>query len=127
MNASSSRDAKTDFSAVDADDVLAKVAALPITTWRYREGEGEVRHIGPMAEDFHAAFGVGYGPHTIADLDARGVALAAIQALNAKLEVQLRERERRADALEAQIAELQRTVRQLATPSAGRQSGREEP
>ena len=86
VNASSSREAKTDFAPVDAQAILDQVVALPITTWRYREGEGDIRHIGPMAEDFHAAFEVGYGPHTIADLDARGVALAAIQGLNAKVD-----------------------------------------
>ncbi len=102
VNASSSQAAKTDFVAVDAQDVLAKVAALPITTWRYREGEEGVRHIGPMAEDFHAAFGVGYGPQTIADLDARGVALAAIQGLHR----QLAERDRAIDELRSEMATL---------------------
>jgi Chaperone of endosialidase len=82
VNGSSSKASKTDFAVVDPADILSKVAQLPITTWRYKEGEGTVRHIGPMAEDFDAAFGVGYGPHTIADLDARGVALAAIQGLH---------------------------------------------
>jgi hypothetical protein len=86
VNASSSKAGKTDFAAVDPNEVLRKVAHLPITTWRYKEGEGMVRHIGPMAEDFDAAFGVGYGPNTIADLDARGVALAAIQGLNQRMQ-----------------------------------------
>ncbi len=92
--ASSSKASKTDFAPVDGQEVLAQVARLPITTWRYKEGEGEVRHMGPMAEDFDAAFGVGYGPQTIADLDARGVALAAIQGLNAKLEERIGEQQR---------------------------------
>ncbi|TMH07449.1 MAG: tail fiber domain-containing protein, partial [Betaproteobacteria bacterium] len=82
VNATSSKTKKTDFAAVDSREVLAKVARLPITTWRFKEGEGEVRHMGPMAEDFWAAFEIGYGPQTIADLDARGVALAAIQGLH---------------------------------------------
>jgi hypothetical protein len=59
-----------------------------------------------MAEDFHAAFGVGYGPHTIADLDARGVALAAIQGLNAKLETKLAARDAEVAALRDEVAEL---------------------
>ena len=63
-----------------------------------------------MAEDFWSAFGIGYGAHTIADLDARGVALAAIQGLNAKLEAKLVERDAtiaaQARDLEAQRAEL---------------------
>jgi hypothetical protein len=81
-NASSSRARKKDFGAVDVDAVLNAVARLPITTWRYKEGDGDVLHMGPMAEDFWAAFGIGYGDRTIADLDARGVEFAAIQGLN---------------------------------------------
>ena len=104
VNGSSSREAKTDFARVDPQVILDKVAALPITTWRYREGEDAVRHIGPMAEDFSAAFDVGYGPHTIADLDARGVALAAIQGLNAKLEAERAAKDAEIAALRAELA-----------------------
>ncbi len=82
VNASSSKSTKTDFATVKPREVLAKVLQLPITTWRYKAGEGEVRHIGPMAEDFWSLFKVGYGSGTIADLDARGVTLAAVQGLH---------------------------------------------
>ena len=93
VSGSSSKASKTDFAAVDTRHVLEQVTHLPITTWRYKQGEGEVRHMGPMAEDFDAAFGIGYGPQTIADLDARGVALAAIQGLNQKLDQKLKEKD----------------------------------
>lgn len=69
VNAASSKASKTDFAPVDVRQVLAKLAHLPITTWRYKEGEGEVRHMGPMAEDFWTAFNIGYGDYTIANLD----------------------------------------------------------
>jgi hypothetical protein len=113
VNASSAKTGKTDFADVDPQDVLRKVAQLPITTWRYKEGEGAVRHIGPMAEDFDAAFNVGYGPHTIADLDARGVALAAIQGLNAKLETNIAERDQRIAQQGQEIVDLRRAVEVL--------------
>jgi hypothetical protein len=120
VNASSAKSHKTDFAPVDVQQVLAKVAELPITTWRYREGEGAVRHIGPMAEDFHAAFGVGYGPQTIADLDARGVALAAIQGLHRRVQdreatitAQQREIEAQQRAIAAQATELARLGERL--------------
>jgi hypothetical protein len=82
VNASSSKALKTDFDDVDVNAVLEHVVELPITTWRYRQGEGSIRHMGPMAEDFWNAFHVGYGDRTIADLDARGVELAAIQGMH---------------------------------------------
>ncbi|HQR12507.1 MAG TPA: hypothetical protein PLW68_14375 [Casimicrobiaceae bacterium] len=104
VDASSSVHTKTEFEAVDAGAVLREVVRMPITTWRYKEGEGGVRHIGPMAEDFWAAFGVGYGPQTIANLDARGVALAAIQGLNAKLEEQVAALQRNLGNKDAKIA-----------------------
>ena len=46
----------------------------------------DLEHIGPMAQDFHAAFGVGADDKHIATVDADGVALAAIQGLNQKVE-----------------------------------------
>jgi len=41
-----------------------------------------VRHAGPMAEDFHQAFGLGEDDKHIAPGDQAGVALLAVQGLN---------------------------------------------
>ena len=81
----SDRNAKHGFDVLDAGEILAKVVSLPVTRWSYRNAPGEL-HIGPMAQDFRAAFGLGENDTTIATIDADGVALAAIQGLNAKLE-----------------------------------------
>ena len=81
----SDRDAKEDVEPVDGRDVLERLAGLEISTWTYRSQAGEVRHMGPMAQDFHAAFGLGLGEKTIDSLDPSGVALAAIQGLQARL------------------------------------------
>ena len=81
----SDRNAKLGFDVLDVGEVLAKVVSLPVTRWSYRNAPGEL-HIGPMAQDFRAAFGLGENDTTIATIDADGVALAAIQGLNAKLE-----------------------------------------
>lgn len=78
----SDRNLKENFEPVDVHAVLDKVAALPLSTWNYRGQTNGVRHIGPMAQDFKAAFGVGAGDTGITTVDADGVALAAIQALN---------------------------------------------
>ncbi len=103
-SSTSDRDAKTDVAEVDAQDVLARVAALPLSTWRFKQATE--RHIGPMAQDFAAAFGLGSDDKHIALGDVSGVALAAIQALKAQLDdrdVQLRALHERLAALEAAV------------------------
>jgi hypothetical protein len=72
---------KTAFREVDGDSVLAKIAALPISTWSYRDEDSTVRHIGPTAQAFRNAFALGDTDRAIATVDADGVSLAAIQAL----------------------------------------------
>lgn len=81
----SDRNLKTDFAEIDAAQVLSRVVELPISTWRYRKDDPGVRHLGPMAQDFHAAFGLWDTDKMIFPLDASGVSFAAIQALNARL------------------------------------------
>jgi hypothetical protein len=79
----SDRNAKENFGAVNSRDVLRKVLTLPISTWSYK---GQTyRHIGAMAQDFYAAFKVGENDKTITTVDPDGVALAAIQGLNAEM------------------------------------------
>ncbi len=106
----SSRDEKTDFADIDPRTMLQRVIGLPITEWRYREEVSGVRHVGPMAQDFHAAFGLGPDDRSIGVLDASGVALAAIQGLNAKLESMLAAKDREIAALEARVAEQHRAM-----------------
>ncbi len=81
----SSRELKEAFAQVDTGDILARVLALPISTWQYKTSS-EGRHLGPVAEDFKRAFGLAGDGRSIPTVDADGVALAAIQGLNAKLE-----------------------------------------
>ncbi len=103
----SSRSAKEHFVAVDGANVLEKLAALPISTWNYiGAGTGD-RHLGPVAEDFHAAFGLGASDHFVAPTDVAGVALASVKAL----QDQVLERDARIDALEARLRELESLVR----------------
>lgn len=82
----SDKNRKTDFREVDGQTVLEKLAALPIRQWRYTNETPGVKHLGPTAQDFHAAFGLGTDDTSIGTVDADGVALAAIQALNRKVE-----------------------------------------
>jgi hypothetical protein len=106
----SDRNAKEDFQPADTRAILDKVAELPLTTWRYKTQPSEVRHIGPTAQDFHAAFGVGESDTGITGVDADGVALAAIQALNSAL----KQKEVRIQTLERDLDEMKALVRSLA-------------
>ncbi len=80
----SDRNMKTNIAGIDDGAVLEKVAGLPISRWSYRTEHG-VRHVGPMAQDFYAAFGVGEDDKHITSIDEDGVALAAIKALHARV------------------------------------------
>ena len=96
----SSREFKQGLTPVDPVAVLERLLAVPVSRWRYHDSNEE--HIGPMAEDFHAAFEVGGDERYITTVDAVGVALAAIQGLHH----QLKERDRRIDQLAAELAAL---------------------
>ena len=76
----SSRTFKAGFEEVDKSDLLERLASIPVTKWHYR-GEETVSHIGPVAEDFREAFGLGHDERYITTVDADGVALAAIQGM----------------------------------------------
>jgi hypothetical protein len=105
----SDRNLKQDFTAVNPQAVLEKVAALPVQTWSYKAEPG-TKHLGPMAQDFKAAFGLGRGDTGIATVDESGVALAAIQGLNQKVEEQRAENAE----LKRELADLKKLVQQLA-------------
>jgi hypothetical protein len=109
FNNSSDRNAKQDFASVNASEILEKVTQLPITKWSYKE-DASTRHIGPVAQDFHAAFNIGTDDKHIAPIDEGGVALAAIQGLNQALT----EKDARITALEKSVAELKELVARLA-------------
>jgi hypothetical protein len=104
----SDRSAKENFAALDSQTVLAKVTALPLTEWNYKDGPAGVRHVGPMAQDFHAAFQLnGNDDKHISVVDESGVALAAIQGLNQKIaerDAEIQELKQRLDRLEKMLS-----------------------
>jgi len=107
---SSSRSLKIGFEAVDTVGILNRLLDLPVTRWLYRDSTHEGHHLGPMAEDFYTTFGLGADRTAISTVDASGVALAAIQGLNQRLE---EENRRLRDANETQdraISELRREL-----------------
>jgi trimeric autotransporter adhesin len=84
--------------------VLERVAEMPVSTWSYKSEDPAVRHLGPMAQDFHAAFGLGDTDRAYNSIDAHGVAMAAIKALYERS----REQDARIDRLEQENAELRK-------------------
>lgn len=94
----SDRNLKENITPVDPSDVLARVVSMPVSVWNYKV-DAEAKHIGPMAQDFKQAFGLGDSDKVIGTVDADGVALAAIQGLNKKLEA----KDAEIDALKTQM------------------------
>jgi len=110
----SDRHAKENFEALDAQSVLAKVAALPLSRWNYKEDKAS-EHLGPMAQDFYAAFGLNGNDDThITTVDEGGVALAAIQGLNQKLEqkeTEITELKDKNQSLERRLEAVEKLIR----------------
>ena len=116
----SDRNIKTDFAPVSSESILASLAALPISSWRYTNEVAGVRHVGPMAQDFKAAFGLGNSDKIIGFVDVEGVSLAAIQALNRKLDEKdaaIQKLEQENAALEKRLDNLQQIIKAIAPPS----------
>jgi hypothetical protein len=93
-------------------EILDKLSRLPVSTWRYEwETEG-IRHLGPMAQDFAVAFGLGDDDCVINHVDANGVLMVSVQALH-----------RRVQELETRLAALE-VAHRLGDPGRGRVGGR---
>ncbi len=110
----SDRNAKENFAPLNPQAVLAKVTALPVTEWNYKSDDAAQKHIGPMAQDFQAAFQLSADDKHISVVDEGGVALAAIQGLNEKLEARSQKLEVENAALKQSLAELKQLVQSLA-------------
>ena len=90
-----------------------KVVDLDISTWNYKHDEEYIRHIGPMTQDFRAAFELGENDTTIAAMDKDGVALASIQGLNKRLEEKEAKIRHLEESLEEQVAKNVENERRL--------------
>jgi hypothetical protein len=84
----SDRNLKRNLEPVEEQSILEAIARMPISTWSYVTDDPDVRHLGPMAQDFHDAFGLGNTDRAYDPIDAHGVALAAIKGLYEQLQEQ---------------------------------------
>jgi hypothetical protein len=109
----SDKNGKTDFSQINSRDVLKKVSNMAVSSWRYKTEPQNMRHVGVMAQDFYKQFGLGADNKHINTVDADGVMVASIQALNslvlekdAKIQT-LEKRVSQLESLEARLTKLE--------------------
>ncbi len=110
----SDSNAKTAITPIKPREILAKVAQLPVTSWTYK-GQPNRQYIGPMAQDFRAAFGLGADDKTISTLDSDGVMYAAIQGLVEELKDRDRAIETLSKEQSARTKELEELRSELGT------------
>ncbi len=79
---------KENFTPLDGADVLERLARLRITQWNYKVEDDAITHIGPTAQDFYAAFGLGGSDTSISTIDPSGVAIVGVQELYARTQAQ---------------------------------------
>jgi hypothetical protein len=109
----SDRNAKENFAPVDRQEVLASLVKIPIETWNLKSQDPSIRHIGPIAQDFYAAFEMGESERYISTVDADGVALAAIQGLYQMVQekdAQITAQQEQIQTLEKRLATLEQAV-----------------
>jgi hypothetical protein len=105
----SDRNMKENFFAVDGEEILARLRNVPVSTWNYKSQDASIRHIGPMAQDFYNAFGVGEDNRRISVVDIAGATLAGVQALDSRTAAM----QSRIDALEQENTERLERIEQL--------------
>jgi hypothetical protein len=105
----SDRDMKENFQPVDGEELLRRLRNVPMLTWNYKSQHPSIRHMGPTAQEFHAAFGLGDDDRHIATIDPDGVALAGIKALDERT-TELR---RQVEALQQENGELRQRLERL--------------
>ena len=111
----SDREMKENFRAIDALGILERLGKIRIETWNYKSQDPSIRHIGPVGQDFYAAFGVGDDDRHISTIDADGVSLAAIQELYQIAQ----EKDSEIAALKRRLASLEELVAKLASQQKG--------
>ena len=123
----SDQNLKANFSTINPRQVLDRLAVLPLAAWNYKSDDSSIRHVGPMAQDFRAAFNLGADDKHIDMIDANGVTMAAIQGLyqmmrekDRQIEQQSHEIKQQASqiaGLQAEMVRIKRTVQRKRTAS----------
>jgi trimeric autotransporter adhesin len=107
---------KENFVPINEQEILHKLEQMPVTKWNYKHDPTRA-YIGPTAQDFKAAFGLGNDDKSINTLDTAGVTLAAIKGMGQELNSlrsQLHERDRQMAERDAKIDQLEKSMQKLA-------------
>jgi len=108
ISSSSDRNMKDNLTPVNGSEILQKIEKLPIFQWNYKAEDPLVKHIGPVAQDFHAIFGVGNDDKSISTIDPAGISLAGIQELirqNREMKEELEQLRQKVNTLTAKLEE----------------------
>ena len=102
----SDKNSKENFKELNGREVLDKISAMPICTWNYKTQDDKIRHAGPMAQDFYAAFGLGEDERRLSNVDVDGIALAAIKELKLQKDTEINELKEKIKILTQRIDKL---------------------
>jgi hypothetical protein len=105
----SDRARKRNFQDLDGEYVLARLKEVPVDTWSYITQDASIRHAGPVAQDFYAAFGLGESDRLINTIDIDGINMAGVTALENRTARQQEEIER----LNARVESLEQRIQRL--------------
>ena len=101
----SDRERKENIVSIDAQDYLQRLDQIDVYEWSYISQDSSIRHIGPMAQDFHKTFELGTDSTTINSGDFDGINLLLIKALDEKMAL-LETQAATLEGLETELAEL---------------------
>ena len=77
---------KQNIKKLPISSALSKINNINVYEWNYKSQDTSVKHVGPMAQDFHKAFGLGNSNLAITSVDMDGVILLGVQGVNNRLD-----------------------------------------
>jgi len=112
------RNMKENFEPVDGEWLLGKIKNIPITKWNYKKTNVNDKYIGPMAQDFYAAFQLG-GTDSLGinSICIDGVNMAGIKALEKRTSIMNDKMQNIIEQNEQLIAENKKLKEQLSNVS----------
>jgi hypothetical protein len=113
---SSDKNLKENFEAVDGLEILKLISQLPVNKWNYKSDNHDIKHIGPIAQDFYSLFGLGNDDKSISSVDPSGVALVAIKELsrqNISMKEQIESTQQENQLLKSELQSIREEMEQI--------------